>query len=122
MREKLQEILANLWEQATPLAEESLARLKQSTKSVRTYVCSIVGRMTVKERLLVLFAFGLVIGFGIKTTSSGSITIGYQDYTLKGSSGAYDLNAIERKVAEKNAATASGMVDPTATPSGGSCQ
>ncbi|MEI7749413.1 MAG: hypothetical protein WCJ25_00215 [Candidatus Moraniibacteriota bacterium] len=122
MIEDSKEMIAKIREKAASIAEVALGRLKRSALSARTYVASVVGRMTVKERLLVLFAVGLVLGFGVKTAANGSVTIGYQDYTLKGKGATYDLNEVARRVAEKNAAIATGAEDPAATPSGGSCQ
>jgi len=122
MIEDSKEVIAKLREKVAPIAEVAVGRVKRSAGSARAYVVSVVGRMTMKERLLVLFAVGLVLGFGVKTAANGSVTIGYQDYTLKGKGGTYDLNEVARRVAEKNAAIATGAENPTATPSGGSCQ
>ncbi len=116
------EILAKLRAKAEPIAQDSLGKVKASVCSARGYACSIVGRMTVKERLLVLFAVGVVLGFGVKTAAGGFITIGYQDYSVKGKGGAYDLNLLQRKVAEKNASMTSDQADAAAVPAGGQCQ
>jgi len=69
-----------------------------------SYVGSVFGRMTVRERMLVLFAFGAALGFGIKTIASGFLTIGYQDYTLKSVHRPYDLNEVERRLMERERA------------------
>ncbi len=122
MIENAKELLATLKEKSSPLATETLNRMRKKTRSLCGYVRSVTDRMTVKERLLVLFAVGVVIGFGVKAVSNGTLTIGYQDYALKGKSQAYDLNEIQRKVIEKNASVAAGAADPTAVPEGGSCQ
>jgi hypothetical protein len=116
------EIFAKLQARATPIAEDSLRKMKTSIRSARGFACSMVGRMTMKERLLVLFAFGVVLGFGVKTVAGGFMTIGYQDYSVKGKGGAYDLNLLQRKVAEKNASAASTQADTTEAPAGGQCQ
>lgn len=117
------EMLAKLREKAAPLAATSLEKAKSGVGSVRRKACSMVGRLTVKERLLVLFAIGVVLGFGVKTTAGGYVTIGYQDYSLKGKRQAYDLNEVQRRVAEKNAQQASGAVESgAANNEGGSCQ
>lgn len=44
-----------------------------------------------------LFAIGLVIGFGLKTWAENNITIGYEDYKLEESGTLYDLNQLEAK-------------------------
>jgi hypothetical protein len=116
------EMLAKLREKACPIAKASLGRAKAGAASAHGYVRSVAGRMTVKERLLVLFAVGVVLGFGIKTTAGGFVTIGFQDYSVKGKGQAYDLNELERRVAEKSAVSSSEEVDPTTSVAGGQCQ
>lgn len=106
---------------AAPLARKSLSGVERSVGKACAYARSVVARMTVKERLLVLFAFGLVIGFGIKTAATGTITIGYLDYSLKTAVKPYDLNEIQRRVAEKSLSGAA-ETDQAVTPSGGSCR
>jgi len=122
MIENLKGTFAKLRERAVPIAEASLERTRRSAKSLCGYVRSVTDRMTVKERLLVLFAVGLVIGFGVKAAANGSITIGYQDYSLKGKGKPYDLNEVQRRVAAKAASVSAGEADPTTAPAGGSCQ
>lgn len=116
------ELFAKLRERMAPLAEAAIRRIRSSAAKARVYVASVVGRMTVKERLLVLFAIGIVFGFGCKTVAGGFVTMGYQDYTLKASGRAYDLNELERRVAQKNESQGSDQTDATAMPEGGQCQ
>ncbi|NTW29736.1 MAG: hypothetical protein HGA33_00475 [Candidatus Moranbacteria bacterium] len=116
------ELLARLRARSTPLAEAAIRRMRSSVTKVQESVTSVVGRMTVKERLLVLFAVGIVFGFGIKTVASGFVTMGYQDYTLKEGGRAYDLNELERRVAKKNESQTSDQADATTVPEGGQCQ
>ncbi|HWQ60028.1 MAG TPA: hypothetical protein VN420_02665 [Candidatus Fimivivens sp.] len=121
MIENPKEYISKLREKAAPMATRSLAETRRTVRSVCLYVRSIVSRMTVKERLMILFAVGLVIGFGVKTVATGSVTIGYQDFALKTETKAYDLNEIQRRVAEK-ALGGSSESDEPVTPSGGSCR
>lgn len=69
-----------------------------------------------RERLFVIFAIGIVLGFGMKTIAHERLTIGYQDYTLSNQK-AYDLIVLQKKVAEK-----SGQATFSGAATGGSCQ
>ncbi len=109
-RESAPESVAGIVERATASDRPVFPGIRKSFMSVRRYAVSVGDRMTVKERLLVFFAIGAVIGFGAKAIASGSLTIGYQDYTLKTRRQPYDLNEIERRLAEKERAAAADSV------------
>lgn len=63
----------------------------------------LFGSFSAKERLLMIFVFGVVLGFGAKTVATESITIGYRDYTVS-KGGTYDLIALQKKVSENGGA------------------
>lgn len=50
-----------------------------------------------------IFAIGMIGGFILKAEAWQNITIGYDDYTLKPSAVLYDLNAVEKEFALKQA-------------------
>lgn len=58
-----------------------------------------LGSFSAKERLLLVFVLGIVLGFGAKTMATESITIGYRDYSVAKNE-AYDLMALQKKVSE----------------------
>lgn len=104
--ESLSPACSNVRERIAPIAGMTCGRLRECVGSVVRYSDSVVTRMSVRERLTVLFVIGLALGFGVKSIAGGFMTIGYQDYSVKGSRAAYDLNELQRAVAERNAAAA----------------
>ncbi|NTW45703.1 MAG: hypothetical protein HGB18_01450 [Candidatus Moranbacteria bacterium] len=110
-------------ERALAVSNVACGKVRGCVRSTVSYGDSVVTRMTLKERLIVLFVIGLAIGFGVKTIAGGIVTIGYQDYTLRPGAGAYDLNELQRRVSQKNAESAAlGGQEQEAAPEGGSCQ
>lgn len=69
-------------------------------------------------RVAFIFTLGMLIGFAVKTEASRKVTMGYNDYALaEQSSGLYDLNAIQKQVAESGSSV--GLASPQSA--GGSC-
>jgi len=73
-----------------------------SRKTVRK-VAALGKGVTKTERMIVLFSVGIVLGYGAKLAVRETVTIGYADYTLKGSERAYDLVEMERRQKESAA-------------------
>lgn len=68
--------------------------------------------------LAILFIVAFIVGVGVKSLLNNVLTIGYEDYTLKGSENALDLNLIQKNLIEKGEALA---VGENVTPSGEVC-
>lgn len=69
------------------------------------------------ERLVIILAIGIAIGYGLKRFATETITIGYQDYMLSETGSTYDLLAMQKRLAETTPET-SGMTEET----GATCQ
>jgi hypothetical protein len=102
--ERAPESTDSFLKKAGALLRPVFAGIRSLFVRMTSYVGSVFGRMTVRERMLVLFAVGAALGFGIKTIASGFLTIGYQDYTLKSAREPYDLNEVERRLMERERA------------------
>jgi len=66
-------------------------------QSIRKQARMLIGKLSSRERLAVIFVIGLIIGFGIKTVASEYITMGYRDYTAKNTN-VYNLIDLQKKV------------------------
>lgn len=86
--------------------------------SIRGSFIEMASKLSRTERFMIIFVFGIVIGFGMKTAANGHITIGYRDYTAQ-STGTYDLIELQKKVAETGGTSA---FSGSAAQMGGSCQ
>lgn len=74
--------------------------LPDTEREVRPSLPSkLFGSFSPKERFLMIFALGMVLGFGVKTLAQESITIGYRDYSVSKNE-VYDLIALQKKVSE----------------------
>ena len=83
----------------------------------RKWTLSLIGRLSSRERMALLFAAGLIVGFAAKTVASEYLVIGYRDYTTK-SSTTYDLIELQRNVAENGGA---GILSGSGVAPGGTC-
>jgi hypothetical protein len=83
--------------------------LRERWGSLRTNASALFGKLSSRERIALIFIVGIAIGFGAKTMATGSLTIGYRDYTTRNTD-TYDLIALQKKVAEEgsNAAFSGG--------------
>lgn len=81
--------------------EEAFANNEEGALS--SALSKFVGSFSAKERLIMLFVFGVVLGFGAKIIATDSITMGYRDYTVS-KGGTYDLIALQKKVSENGGA------------------
>lgn len=87
------------------VTEVAKEKIRERWETIRGRAVSILGKLSPRERLVLLFAIGIIIGFGMKTAANGSLTIGYRDYTARNAN-AYDLIALQKKVAEGGSASA----------------
>jgi hypothetical protein len=87
------------------VAEATKDTVGRRWASVRGYFSSLLGKLSRKEQLVIIFAIGLVIGFGVKVVSNEYVTIGYRDYTARNAK-AYDLIALQKKVSENSSGSA----------------
>lgn len=96
---------------------ERLEKLSMSGHAIQS------GRTVRRLRIALLLFVGLAIGFAVKTEASQRLTIGFQDYMVPTSPAYYDLNEVERQVAEKQAAQAdgSGSAQMPGLPGGAAC-
>ncbi|OGI14121.1 MAG: hypothetical protein A3E38_02165 [Candidatus Moranbacteria bacterium RIFCSPHIGHO2_12_FULL_54_9] len=61
-----------------------------------------------KRDLIILFILAILLGIALKSAAVQTITIGYDDYTLRHQGTLYDLNAIQRKLTDEGGAFVSG--------------
>ncbi len=92
--------------------------LKARYASIRESFTEMASKLSRTERFMLIFVFGIIIGFGMKTAANGQLTIGYRDYTAQ-SVGTYDLIELQKKVAETGG---TGAFSGSAAQIGGSCQ
>lgn len=101
--EKVEELVDEVRADESIDAESSGERVKSHLASVKKKYEAFIGGLSMRHRLLIIFAIGIIAGFGMKTLAASTITIGYRDYTA-GREGAYDLIALQKKVAESGGA------------------
>lgn len=102
-------------ENGTPVEEtESWKSRFRRFSAIRPRVMS--GRM----RIALLLLVGFAIGAAVKTEAAGRLTIGFQDYTVPVDGARYDLNDMERQVAEKQA-TQGDSAQAAGLPGGAAC-
>lgn len=123
MKAKATEALSRYRKEAARL----LAEGKRSALSAKDSARSAGKRLSRNEKLAIILAVGIVIGYGVKLTFRDDVTMGYQDYTVEYSSGKpYDLlemeRELDRKQAEAAAAAMTGEAVEAIPEDGGSCQ
>lgn len=92
--------------------------VKARYTSIQESFTEMASKLSRTERFMLIFVFGIIIGFGMKTAANGQLTIGYRDYTAQ-SVGTYDLIELQKKVAETGG---TGAFSGSAAQIGGSCQ
>jgi hypothetical protein len=96
--------------------EETLKEtIKSRYASIRMSFMEMTSKLSRTEHFMLIFVFGIIIGFGMKTAANGHLTIGYRDYTT-GSTNTYDFIELQKKVA----ATGSGSAFSGGVSAGGS--
>ncbi|NTW14504.1 MAG: hypothetical protein HGA31_05765 [Candidatus Moranbacteria bacterium] len=118
MDEKLKGIADDVRKRSEKLCTEVRGRARTTVDRIDTYAKSAIGRLSMQERLVLIFAIGIALGFVVKNYANQNVTIGYDDYIVKNQGKAYDLIAMQKQLAEK---ALSGDTT-SSTPVGGSCQ
>ncbi len=110
---------ADVWETLRRLTDVGYSRLQGYTRKSVDF-----GKgLSRTERLAILFAIGIIAGYGVKLAARDAITIGYDDYTLKGSERAYDLLEMERRQKEAAVSDMEASGDDTSViDTGATCQ
>lgn len=54
-----------------------------------------------REAFIIIFVISFGLGIGVKSLLNDVLTIGFEDYKLKGSENALDLNRVEKNVIAK---------------------
>ncbi|MEI6650783.1 MAG: hypothetical protein WCL23_05130 [Candidatus Moraniibacteriota bacterium] len=119
MDERLQNAVDELKKRTETICSVIKKRSRTTTDRIDAYAKSAIDRLSVKERLVIIFAIGIALGFAVKHSASQNVTIGYDDYTVKNQGKAYDLIAMQKKLAEK---ALSGESTAAQAPQGGVCQ
>lgn len=90
-----------------PHSEDVWARLRKNTlrKDGENFLKSLYTRLVVQSEytrrdLVVLFIVAFLVGYGLKTAASQTITIGFEDYTLPSKERLLNMNAVQKKVTE----------------------
>lgn len=118
MDEKLKGIADDIRKRSEKLYADVRGRTRTTTDRIDAYAKSAIGRLSMRERLVLIFAVGIALGFVVKNFANQNVTIGYDDYTVRNQGKAYDLIAMQKQLAEK---ALSGDTT-SSTPVGGSCQ
>ena len=102
--EKREGTLAKAEEMAEGLRKEGIERMRAVGKTAQQSVRGFVSGLSKTERFVIIFAIGIVIGYGVKLAARDTVTIGYDDYTLRTSEQSYDLVEMEQRLAEEQMA------------------
>lgn len=97
--EETEELVSEVKDEEIFVAEAAKESLKRRWMSVRKKYDTFVAKLSARDRLVILFAIAIIVGFGAKTIAASTITIGYRDYTAP-KEDAYDLIELQKKVAE----------------------
>lgn len=95
------------------VAEIAKRTMRERVRPICQRVKASFEKLSPKERIVLIFVVGLIIGFGIKTAANGRFVIGYRDYTAKNDK-AYDLIQLQKEVAKRGSGSAF-----SGTPTGG---
>lgn len=119
----LKEIFAKAVTQAKNMGEDLLfwlrenAFLKDGRISFKdTYARVVVRREYAKHDLIALFIIAVILGAGLKSIATGTVTIGFEDYTLAPEETLYDLNALQKKLIDEG-----GRIDGSTVAEGEAC-
>lgn len=111
--EETEELVSEVKDEEIFVAEAAKEGLRRRWVSVRKRYDSFVGNLSMRDRFVIIFAIGIIVGFGTKTMAASTVTIGYRDYTAPRED-AYDLIELQKKVAESGSTGAfTGGVQPS---------
>jgi hypothetical protein len=77
-----------------------------------TYARVVVRQDCTKRDLIALFILAVILGAGIKSVATETITIGFDDYTLAPEETLYDLNAVQQKLIDEGGTPVGSSVAP----------
>ena len=97
--EETEELVNEVKDEEIFVAEAAKESVRRRWMSARKKYDSFVAKISTRDRLVILFVIGAIVGFGAKTMAASTVTIGYRDYTAP-KEGAYDLIGLQKKVAE----------------------
>lgn len=80
-----------------------------------TYARFVVRREYTKRDLVALFILAAILGAGLKSIATETITIGFNDYTLAPEETLYDLNAVQQKLIDGGGTIAGSASAPAGT-------
>lgn len=113
--EETEELVNEVNDEKIFVAEAAREGFRRRWLSIRKKCDAFVGKLSPRDRLVILFAIGIIVGFGAKTIAASTITIGYRDYTAPEDT-AYDLLDLQKKVAAAGSTGAfAGGVQPSGT-------
>jgi hypothetical protein len=104
------------------VSQSEKASVSERAKASVRKIASFANGLSATERLIIIFAIGIVIGYGVKLTVRDTLTIGYDDYTLKGSERSYDLLEMEKRQKEEVESASTSGEAAAVTDSGATCQ
>lgn len=94
-----EELVSEVKDEEIFVAEAAKESVRRRWMSIRKGYDAFVGKLSARDRLVILFVIGILVGFGAKTIAASTVTIGYRDYTAP-KEDAYDLIELQKKVAE----------------------
>lgn len=111
--EETEELVSEVKDEEIFVAEAAKESVRRRWMSVRKKCDAFVAKLSMRDRLVIIFVIAITVGFGAKTIAASTITIGYRDYAAP-KEGAYDLIELQKKVAEGGGAGAfTGGVQPS---------
>lgn len=124
--EKQGGMLAKAEEETEGLRKKGTGRLGALGGKMRQSFRDVVGGLTSTERLIIIFAVGIVLGYGVKLAVRDTVTIGYDDYTLRSQERSYDLLEMEKRLSEaqmtEQTESSDGTSESAVAPTGSTCQ
>lgn len=124
MEEQVKRILSQARGRFDRLRQEVAKRSTAALKNVTGIVRGTGKRLSRNERLAIVLAIGIIIGYGVKLSLRDDVTIGYQDYTVPKEGATYDLILMQQQLAEQQAedAMSDTTTDAATVEDAGSCQ
>lgn len=117
-KEETEELVSEVKDEEIFVAEAAKEGVRRRWISVRKRYDACVARLSIRNRLMIVFVIAIAVGFGAKTMAASTIMIGYRDYAAP-KEDAYDLIELQKKVAEEGGA---GAFTGGAQPSGACSQ